>query len=234
MKLSELIKTYRKENKLTMQTFADKSGLSKGYISMLENDFKPTNTNKKIIPSLDVFKKLANAMELDINHLLSSVDSEISLETADSLIPVEIVYDDYFPLHFYSGLSAGSFEELMSAEPDSIVYVPIKFQLKKDHLNAFKVNGTSMDNIIVDGSIVVTEDTHNNAIPISDGDVAVVFYNGEATVKKVYNQEDRILLMPDSTDKAHLPITIVKEDTEIYIIGKVIWHMNPDDISKIY
>ena len=233
MKLSDLINTYRKEKKLTMQAFADKSGLSKGYISMLENDFKPTNTNKKIIPSLDVFKKLANAMELDINFLLSSVDSEISLDPTDTLTPVEIVFDDYFPLHFYSGLSAGSFEELMSAEPDSIVYVPIKFQNKKDHLNAFKVNGTSMNNVIVDGSIVITEDTHNNALQIKDGDIVVVFYNNAATVKRLYIKEDHIMLMPDSNDKSHMPITISK-DEEFYIVGNVIWHMNGDEVARYY
>lgn len=218
--IGERIKNRRKQLRITVDELANKLDKDRATIYRYENG------DIENLP-ITIVAPLAEALDTSVEYIMG-------WSTSDSLTPVKIVYDDYFPLHFYSGLSAGSFEELMSAEPDSIVYVPIKFQLKKDHLNAFKVNGTSMDNIIVDGSIVVTEDTHNNAIPISDGDVAVVFYNGEATVKKVYNQEDRILLMPDSTDKAHLPITIVKEDTEIYIIGKVIWHMNPDDISKIY
>ncbi len=175
-------------------------------------------------PRIDKIEMLANYFKIEKSDLV---------ENPDSLTPVEIVFDDYFPLHFYSGLSAGSFEELMSAEPDSIVYVPIKFQNKKDHLNAFKVNGTSMNNVIVDGSIVITEDTHNNALQIKDGDIVVVFYNNAATVKRLYIKEDHIMLMPDSNDKSHMPITISK-DEEFYIVGNVIWHMNGDEVARYY
>ena len=142
-----------------------------------------------------------------------------------------IVFDDYFPLHYWSGLSAGSFEELIEAEPDSVVYVPITFQNKKKRLHAFKINGTSMNNIIPDGSIVVSEDNYNNAIKYSDGTIVVAFMDGTATVKRLYSGEDSITLSPDSTDKSHMPI-IVPKDKELVIIGKVIWHMNPEDIAE--
>lgn len=47
MYLGEFINKYRKENNLTMQDLANKCNLSKAYISMLENNFIPSNTGKK-------------------------------------------------------------------------------------------------------------------------------------------------------------------------------------------
>ena len=166
--------------------------------------------------------------------LFSISTDELIYGKVDSLteIPIDsLVFDDYFPLPYYSGLSAGSFEELLETEPDSLVYVPIIFQGRKKHLHAFKVNGTSMNNVIPDGSIVVIEDTHNNAMKYSDGTIVVAFMDGTATVKRLYSGEDNITLSPDSTDKSHMPI-IVPKDKELVIIGKVIWHMNPDDIAQ--
>ncbi len=103
----------------------------------------------------------------------------------------------------------------MDAEPDSVVYAPIKFQTKRKRLLAFKVNGTSMNNII------------------EDGDVVVAFVDGLATVKRYYFKMDSVMLLPDSDDKSHLPITVTEEQALI-IIGKVIWHMNSDRIAERY
>lgn len=149
------------------------------------------------------------------------------------LIP-EIIFDDYFSLHYSTNLSAGSLEELLDSEPDAVVYVPIKYQNRKKRLHAFKVNGTSMDNIIPDGSIVIAEDVMETNPKIKDGTIVVAWIDGQATVKRIYVNESQITLMPDSHDKNHMPIVINTEIQTVKIIGKVIWHMNPDNIEKTY
>lgn len=146
---------------------------------------------------------------------------------------VSIVFDDYFPLNYCTNLSAGSLEELLESDPDAVVYVPIKYQAMKKRLHAFKVNGTSMNNVIVDGSIVIAEDI-NHLSSVKDGTIVVAFVDGMATVKRIYTRENQITLMPDSTEKSHIPIMINIEDNPVSIIGRVIWHMNPDDIEKMY
>ena len=98
-------------------------------------------------------------------------------------------------MHYSTNLSAGTLEELLDSEPNTVVYVPIKYQMLKKRLHAFKVNGTSMNNII---------------------------------------PGNQITLMPDSSDKTHQPIMINTDVDTVNIIGKVIWHMNPDDIDKTY
>ncbi|QRG86404.1 LexA family transcriptional regulator [Bulleidia sp. zg-1006] len=176
-------------------------------------------------PRIDKIELMANYFGITKSDLVEVRDTLTEIPMSN------IVFDDYFPLHYYSGLSAGSFEELLEAEPDSVVYVPIIFQGRKKRLHAFKVNGTSMNNVIPDGSIVVIEDTHNNAMRYSDGTIIIAFMDGTATVKRLYSSGNQIMLMPDSSDKSHMPILITQEQ-QLIIIGKVIWHMNPEDIAE--
>ena len=57
MTLGEEIRKYRKEHSLSLDQFAFKTGLSKSYLSMLENNKDPRG--KPISPSLDTIKKVA-------------------------------------------------------------------------------------------------------------------------------------------------------------------------------
>lgn len=50
MKLKDLIRRYRRDNSLTMQDLADRSGLSKGYISMLEKGENPSTGETDYAP----------------------------------------------------------------------------------------------------------------------------------------------------------------------------------------
>lgn len=54
MYLGGIIKKYRADHNLTMEEFSKRSGLSKGYISMLEKNKHPQN-KKEIAPSLETF-----------------------------------------------------------------------------------------------------------------------------------------------------------------------------------
>lgn len=73
MDLSTIIKEYRISHKLTMQEFADSCGLSKGYISMLENGRHPRN-NKEVVPSLETYTKLSAAMHITLDELLTKLN----------------------------------------------------------------------------------------------------------------------------------------------------------------
>ena len=223
-KFSKSLKSLREEHHLSQRQLADALGVTYSTIGMYESGQRE--------PNYETLEIIADFSNVDMNYLLGKSIIKNSYASELSEIPLDnIIFDDYFPLHYWSGLSAGSFEELIEAEPDSVVYVPITFQNKKKRLHAFKINGTSMNNVIPDGSIVVSEDNYNNAIKYTDGTIVVAFMDGTATVKRLYSGEDSITLSPDSTDKSHMPI-IVPKDKELVIIGKVIWHMNPEDIAE--
>ncbi len=58
-----------------MQEFADRAGLSKGYISMLESGKHP-KSQRPLRPSLPTYQKIASAMNMRLDDLLKKLDGE--------------------------------------------------------------------------------------------------------------------------------------------------------------
>lgn len=218
MDAGDVIKKLRIEHNLTQEQLGEKLGVQKSAIAKYENG-RVENLKRSTI------QKMAELFDVSPLLFLGFDDEQLKSK-------YKIVFDDYFPLHYCTNLSAGSPTELLEAEPDAVVYVPIKFQNRKKRLHAFQVNGTSMNNVIQDGSIVVAEEVPDTVL--KEGTIVVAWLDGEATVKRLYPGDSQVMLMPDSSDKGHHPITVNLEDDQLYIIGRVIWHMNPDDIEKYY
>lgn len=74
MQLGQIVKRYREANNLTMQEFADRCELSKGYISMLEQGRHPAR-NSPIAPSFETIKKLSAGMGLTLDALITALES---------------------------------------------------------------------------------------------------------------------------------------------------------------
>lgn len=216
IKFGEMVAHYMRQNNLTMKELGEKVNRGESTVSMW--------ISKKSTPPMGVVQKLADLFGVSTDEMIYGITPELK--------QVKIKYDDYFPLNYCTNLSAGSPTELLEAEPDAVVYVPIKFQNKIKRLHAFQVNGTSMNNVIPDRSIVVAEEVPDTIL--KEGTIVVAFINGEATVKRIYPGENQVMLMPDSSDKAHQPIIVNTSVEQVYIIGRVIWHMNPDDVDKYY
>ena len=89
MKLKDLLYQYRVNNSLTMEEFAERCGLTKGCISMLESGKNP-RSGRPLTPKLATLNKLAGGMHITLDDLLRSVDSfPISLRagTDDPIFP---------------------------------------------------------------------------------------------------------------------------------------------------
>lgn len=84
MLLGEIIYDYRKRNGLTMKEFSERSGLTKGYISMLEKNYNP-RSKSGITPSIATFKKAAKGMNMDFDKLISMVDNQPVTFTSKSI-----------------------------------------------------------------------------------------------------------------------------------------------------
>lgn len=216
IKFGEMVAHYMRLNNLTMKELGEKVGRGESTVSMW--------ISNKSTPPMGIVQKLADLFGITTDEMIYGTEPELK--------EINIKYDDYFPLHYCTNLSAGSPTKLLEAEPDAVVYVPIKFQNRKKRLHAFQVNGTSMNNVIQDGSIVVAEEVPDTVL--KEGTIVVAWLDGEATVKRLYPGDSQVMLMPDSSDKEHHPITVNLEDDQLYIIGRVIWHMNPDDIAEYY
>jgi transcriptional regulator with XRE-family HTH domain len=82
--LGDIIKAYRVENSMSMDTFADRSGISKAYISLLEKNEHP-KTGKTIAPSVQCIKQAADGMDMDFDELFTLVKGSIVSDTSDRI-----------------------------------------------------------------------------------------------------------------------------------------------------
>lgn len=78
MRIGLIIQNYRKKNAMSMEAFAQKSGLSKAYVGMLEQGVHP-KTKKPIHPSVDTIKRVAAGLGTDFESLFRSLDEDVSL-----------------------------------------------------------------------------------------------------------------------------------------------------------
>lgn len=80
MLLGEIVKSYREEHALSQRDFAARSGLSAGFISMLEKNRNP-KTGDPIVPSIITVKKIADAVGSSLEDLMCLMgDNLINIE----------------------------------------------------------------------------------------------------------------------------------------------------------
>lgn len=83
MTLGDIIKNYRERNNITIGEFASACSLSKGYISMLENNINPRN-NRPISPTLPSMAKVASGMGIELDALLKMLDGKQSVQLIEN------------------------------------------------------------------------------------------------------------------------------------------------------
>ena len=86
MTLGEIIKEFRESQSMSQRKFAEISGLSNSYISMLEQNMNSKN-GKPIKPTLEALKAVADALHVPLDDVLVRLDDiEINISgkpTAD-------------------------------------------------------------------------------------------------------------------------------------------------------
>lgn len=88
MTLGDIVKNYRTEHGLSLREFSRISGVSNGYISMLEKNEHP-KSKKPIVPSIEKMRCIANAMGMSFDSLLDMIDSDqpISIKKENAPAP---------------------------------------------------------------------------------------------------------------------------------------------------
>lgn len=86
MTLGDIVKNYRTEHGLSLREFSRISGVSNGYISMLEKNEHP-KTKKPIVPSIEKMRCIANAMGMSFDSLLDMIDSDQPISIKKENVP---------------------------------------------------------------------------------------------------------------------------------------------------
>ena len=211
MTLGDAIRSYREDNEMSMDAFANKSGISKSYISLLEKNQHP-NTGKPIIPTIKTYKLAAQAMNIDFDELIRMINDNVDISPEiSSYSNISPVSKQVFPL--FDGIAAGQ-PRLM---PDGIeTYVESTTDIKADFV--LKVHGDSMIGArIHDGDLVFVRQQPE----VENGEIAAVAIGDEATLKRVYRYGDTLSLRAENPAYKEMVFT-GEELNNIHILGKAI------------
>lgn len=79
MKLSDLIRDYRKQMNMSQREFSRKCELSNTYISFIENEKNP-KTGRPLIPTLEQYRKIADGMNITVHRLFEMLDDDAPVD----------------------------------------------------------------------------------------------------------------------------------------------------------
>ena len=207
MLLGEYIKEYRTSHGgMSQDTFAKLSGISKGYISMLERNQNP-KTKLPIAPTIETFSKVAKATGISVNELFEIVDSSVSLE--DNLLPLPT--NKAYPL--VGDIACGT---PILSEENITEYIQFPDDMEVDF--CLRCRGDSMvDARIYDGDIVFIRQQPE----VANGEIAAVLIGEEATLKRVYRSGDTLTLI--AANSAYAPMVYTGEQLAgVRILGKAV------------
>lgn len=209
MTLGDLIKEYRTKNKMTMQDFADRAGLSKASISMLEKNKRP-GSSKPLAPSFETYSKVAGALGLPMNDMLEMLDGNTEIDVSAPVIQaVRIPVYGQIP----AGIPLEAVENILDWEEIS----PEATADGSEYI-ALKVQGTSMYPKYMDGDVVIVRVQPD----CESGQDAVVYVNGyDATLKKVLKKTDCIILQPLNPEYEPMVYDYNDELNPVTILGVV-------------
>lgn len=190
------------ENDISQNELARRVGMAKSAISRYFNRTREFPLNRA--------DQFAKALGLETEYLLGvSLPSEDTIENRplpENLKPITKV--NRIPI--VGSIAAG---KPILAEEDIESYLILNQEYKADF--ALSIRGDSMiDAGINDGDLaLIIKDR-----PVSNGEIYAVLVDGEATLKKVYKNDDYLTLQP--CNSRYEPI-MVKEKDDLYIIGKL-------------
>ena len=216
MTLGQLIRDYRKQHHQTMEDFAQASGLSKAYISILERNRNPS-TGQPAIPSAKTIQRVAKAMGQPVAVLLSQLDQEQKGELLSQLLPPMV--EPYFPKGRMPVLGRVAAGLPIFAQENIVGYVADDFDDGEEYF-ALRVHGDSMNAAgIADGDLLVVR----KQPMVDNGEIAVVLVNGnDATVKRFHQAGEMVTLSPQSLNPVHQIQIYNTKETAVSILGKVV------------
>lgn len=212
MTIGEIIKQYRELYDITMDEFARFSGLSKGYISMLEKNENP-RTKLPIMPTTKTLSCVAKAMSISVSELMDKLNKDET--TPPDAIPLDKMMLVPVVGTVRAGYGGLAFECDMGKE--TVDASTLRGYDKNDFFY-LKVKGDSMEPRLYEGDLVLVR----KQTSIDNGSYGVVTIDDEEGVVKIVNYDkDSITLI--SQNHNYPPRKFIGAEVErIRVIGKVI------------
>lgn len=186
MTLGNIVKQYRADNDLSMDEFARRCSLSKGYISMIENGINPRN-NKPIAPTLPSIMKIATAMNTDLEELLKIMDGNQKVTLSHQRKPEKKKSVTINVLgRVAAGIPIDASENIIDTEEIT------QEMAQTGTFFGLQIHGDSMEPKMSEGDVVIVRQQDD----AESGEIVIVTVNGtDATCKRLRKYRDGIELI---------------------------------------
>ncbi|WP_445265400.1 LexA family transcriptional regulator [Staphylococcus aureus] len=147
------------------------------------------------------------------NNVLNYANSQLDEQNSkgDNVVDINSYKQDKVEVDVNGCVSAGVGESL---HEEAIFKTYVKAPVPPHDL-ALKVNGNSMEPMFKDGEIIFVEKTHN----IKNGQIGIFIIEGEAYLKKVFVEDNRLTLV--SLNKKYRDLHFYRNES-VRLVGKVI------------
>lgn len=204
------VKEMREKAGLTQKQLADALGLTQQSVYYYESGDRDIKASVLI----------------DMSKVLGCTVSELLGFGPATIVAPES--SEYMRLPVFGRIAAGTPREALM-QSDQTHDTPES--LYRMHRESFWliVSGNSMNRLFPDGSLVLIDPE----MDVRNGDVGVLFVNGyDATLKRIYFDEKKIILHPESYDPEYKDTVIDRDDPdapEVRIVGKAVSYTAPDN-----
>ena len=212
MTVGELIKDFRTKYNVTMDDFAQMSGLSKGYISMLEKNENP-RTKLPIMPTTKTLEAVAKAFGISVSELMNRLNenniSKAHFSPAERTVIIPVIGTvragvGGLALEYNMGYETVDAHMLYGYDVDDFFYLTVK--------------GDSMVPRLYEDDLVLVRKQSN----IDSGSYGIVTIDDEEGVVKIV-QYDKNSITLISQNHNYPPRVFSGNDMKrVKIIGKVI------------
>ena len=191
-----------------------KTGIGKSSISTyLSGEYEPKQRNiYKIAQALDVSEAWLMGFDVPMERTMST-EKVVDIMSIPNIIPLP--QTKKVPL--LGSIACG---QPITAVENIDSYIDMPDEVVADF--ALTCRGDSMiDARIYDGDIVYIREQPE----VENGEIAAVLIDGEATLKKVYYQKNKIILQPEN--KKYEPLVYVAEEIlDVRILGKAVYFLS--------
>lgn len=214
MTLSELIKSIRTTQHLSLGKMSELTGISKGTLSLWERGKNPNNPDKPLVPSMETLRKLTAILPYGLDELISQLDddTEISIPGPRQPLPSNVM--PIPPMKKVPMLGSVACGEPIYMDEVRGEYYPLDSSIHADF--CLRAKGDSMTGArIYDGDIVFVQ----SSPVVENGQIAAVAIDDEATLKYFYQYGDTVVLRP--ANPKYDELTYSKEQlNHIRILGR--------------
>ncbi len=211
MTIGDIIKEYREKYNVTMDDFAQMSGLSKGYISMLEKNENP-RTKQPIMPTTKTLQAVSQALNISVSELMNKLGGR---KNEENFIPVERMV--LVPVVGVVRAGSGGLALCEDLGTESVDARTLSGYDNNDFFYLV-VKGDSMEPRLYEGDMVLVR----RQATIDSGAYGIVTIDEEeGVVKKIEYDKNSITLI--SQNHNYPPRKFSGKDMErVRVIGKVI------------